>query len=149
MKFFLSKNWFIHPVDAAPAAVYKTLRALKHTHTKASVLFAFLLLSPRRQCGFSVKGLNATHHLCMLAPCAYPLQPPCTGQQQPAQPRSAASPLLRSSHTSPSLLQHPSWAPSIRRALLRGLPAPRGDLHAHHSSNRETYPVDKLLKFRS
>lgn len=86
---------------------------------------------------------------------AYPLRPKSTGQEVKALLQTAdslqASPLLRlatwSSNTSPLLL-HPSAAASTHRGLPRRFPPLWGDLSAH-SSNREPYPVDKLLKFRS
>lgn len=86
---------------------------------------------------------------------AYPLRLKRTGQEVKASPQTAdssgASPPLRlstwSSNTSP-LLRHPSSAAGTRRAR-RLRPLLWGDLSAAHSSDREPYPVDKLLKFRS
>ncbi|MED6281086.1 hypothetical protein CHARACLAT_017662 [Characodon lateralis] len=90
---------------------------------------------------------------------AYPLRPQRTGQGVKAEPQTAgsfrASPLLRlairsSNTSSPCLLRLSSCAASIHhRRIPRRLPVLRDDPPAHHSSHREPYPVDKLLKFRS
>lgn len=86
---------------------------------------------------------------------AYPLRPRRTGRQVKAFPQTAdslrASPLPRLATCSLNishLFQNPSLAPSSRRGPLRRLPPHWDDLSVH-SSNREPYPVDKLLKFRS
>lgn len=114
-------------------------------------LFSLSLSSSRYvRCRNLTTQVNATHRR-VFPRCAYPLRPRRTGQEAQAFPQSAdssrASPLPRlatcSSNISP-LLRNPSFAPSNRPSTPL-----RRDVRSVHSSNREPYPADKLLKFRS
>lgn len=149
--------WIVHP-----AAIHVQITKRCLCETKDPFPSQTYTLTRHNRCFLEYRcdrGECITSAYVLLEPiarcCAYPLRPKRTGQEVKASPQiadsSQASPLLRlaarSSNTS-SLLQHSSSAASSHRDRLPGLPILRDDLSAH-CSNREPYPVDKLLKFQS